>query len=99
MPAVSADRPAGDEGSGQGQAPGHPYIDVTTGPIFAAGEPSRVDIALTAAEGMLRKVVPIIMPRLWPARPLTVTGRRTEKSRLDSMNDRVSGIIFDEPAL
>ena len=75
-----------------------PIIDVT-GPIFAAGEPSRVDIALTAAEGMLRKVVPIIMPRLWPARPLTVTGRRTEKSRLDSMNDRVSGIIFDEPAL
>jgi hypothetical protein len=32
MPAVSADRPDGDEGSGQGQAPDHPYIDVTTVP-------------------------------------------------------------------
>jgi hypothetical protein len=55
MPALSADRRDGDEGSCQGAGARPPLPSTFTGPIEAAGEPDQVDIALPAAEAFYGK--------------------------------------------
>jgi hypothetical protein len=65
MPALSADRRDGDEGSCQGQAPGHPAIDAA-GPIEAVGEPDQVDIVLPVAKETLRKSAPPVAAMVDP---------------------------------